>query len=240
MKKILITGANKGIGLATARQLLKAGCFVFLGSRDLTKGEEAVRQLKEEGLTHVEAIALDVSNEKSVKQALEQVRKKTNVLDALINNAGILGVVPQSALTGDIENIKQVFETNFFGSIRVTQTFMHLLQNADAPRIVNVTSDLASLSLHNDPSWPYYQFKGAAYGPSKTALNAYTVALAYELRDTRFKINAVNPGYTATDFNQHRGTKSVIEAACLIAGYALLNNEVPNGKFMGEKGEIPW
>ena len=113
MKKILITGANKGIGLATARQLLKGGCFVFLGSRDLAKGEEAVRQLKEEELTHVEAIALDVSNEKSVKQALEQVRKKTNVLDALINNAGILGVVPQSALTGDIENIKQVFETNF-------------------------------------------------------------------------------------------------------------------------------
>jgi NAD(P)-dependent dehydrogenase (short-subunit alcohol dehydrogenase family) len=117
---------------------------------------------------------------------------------------------------------------------------LELLKKSDQPRIVNVTSDLGSLTLHNDPSWVYYAFKGAAYGPSKTALNAYTVALAYELRDTPFKVNAVNPGYTATDFNQHRGTKSVGEAASLIAQYAMLDTNGPTGKYISDYGETPW
>ena len=135
--------------------------------------------------------------------------------------------------------------TNLFGTIQVIQSFLDLLKNSPAPRIVNVTSGLASLTLHNDPAWKYYSFKGAAYGPSKTALNAYTVALAYELRDTPFKINAVDPGYTATEFNQYRGKKHVSEAAAFIIKYATLDENGPSGKYFSDDNnpithESPW
>jgi NAD(P)-dependent dehydrogenase (short-subunit alcohol dehydrogenase family) len=116
---------------------------------------------------------------------------------------------------------------------------MDLLQKAPLPRIVNVTSDLASLTLHNDPQWEFYPFKLAAYGPSKTALNAYTVALAYELKDT-FKVNAVNPGYTNTEFNHHQGYKKVEDAAAPIVQYAVLDAAGPTGKFVSDYGETPW
>jgi NAD(P)-dependent dehydrogenase (short-subunit alcohol dehydrogenase family) len=123
--------------------------------------------------------------------------------------------------------------------------FLGLLRAAPQPRIVNVTSGLASLSLHDDPSWKYYRVKRAAYGPSKTALNAYTIALAYELRDSPFKINAVDPGFTATDFNQHRGTGTVTDAAKIIVKYATLDADGPTGKFFSNESEredqlYPW
>lgn len=240
MKKILITGANKSIGFEAARQLIKLGHFVYLGSRDIDNGEEAIKQLQSEGLTNVGLIQIDISNAASVTKAAEYLASKTDVLDTLINNAGILGSVPQTPTTVNIDTIKEVFETNLFGTIRTTQAFMGLLRKSAQPVIVNVTSDLASLTNHNDPNWPYYNFKGAAYGPSKTALNAYTVALAFELRDTPFKVNAVNPGHTATDFNNHRGTKNVEDSASLIVEYALLGADGPTGKFMSDYGETPW
>lgn len=240
MKKILITGANKGIGFETARQLIKLGHFVYLGCRDIAKGEEAVKQLQAEGLTNVEVLEIDISNEASVNKAAAGLSAKTDVLNTLINNAGILGAVPQMPTTVSIDVIKEVFETNLFGTIRTTQAFMGLLRKSAQPVIVNVTSDLASLTQHNDPSWPYYNFKGAAYGPSKTALNAYTIALAFELRDTSFKVNAVNPGYTATDFNNHGGAKNVQDSAGLIVEYALLDANGPTGKFISDNGETPW
>jgi len=114
------------------------------------------------------------------------------------------------------------------------------LRKSAQPVIVNVTSDLASLTNHNDPTWRYYPFKGAGYGPSKTALNAYTVALAFELRDTAFKVNAVNPGHTATDFNNHQGTKTVQDSARLLVEYALLDANGPTGKYISDDGETPW
>jgi NAD(P)-dependent dehydrogenase (short-subunit alcohol dehydrogenase family) len=124
------------------------------------------------------------------------------------------------------------------------ETFLPLLKAAPQPRIVNVTSGLASLTLHSDPAWKYYSVKGAAYGPSKTALNAYTVVLAYELRDTPFKVNVVDPGYTATDFNQHRGPGDVPGAAAIIVKYATLGPDGPTGKFFSrdfeDGGESPW
>jgi len=242
MKKVLITGANKSIGFETARQLLDLGYYVYLGSRDLEKGEEAVARLNSD---NVEAIKIDVSDEASIKAARKTVGEKTDVLDVLINNAGVRGIVPQTPSSVSVNEIRKVFDTNFFGLIEVTQTFFDLLEKSEAPRIVNVTSGLASLTLHSDPSWKYYQVKGGAYGPSKSALNAYTIALAYELRDTPFKVNAVDPGFTATDFNEHRGTGTVPDAAARIVKYAVVDENGPTGQYFSddnspETGVSPW
>lgn len=139
-----------------------------------------------------------------------------------------------------MDTVKKVYETNLFGPMRVTQAFIGLLRQSNEPRIVNVTSDLGSLTLHNDPSYPHFNVKGGAYGPSKTALNAYTVHLAYELKDTPFKVNAVNPGYTATDFNNHSGPKTVAEGAAPIVKYAMIGPDGPTGKYFSDYGETPW
>ncbi|HLZ87123.1 MAG TPA: SDR family oxidoreductase [Puia sp.] len=235
-----ITGANKGIGLETARLLAAAGYHVLLGSRDRARGEQAAAALRSAGYDRVESVVVDVSKEESVQAAFAEVAARVPRLDVLVNNAGIPGSFQQLPSAAEDENLKKVFETNFFGVIRMIRVFMPLLRKSEQPRIVNVTSDLASLTLHSDPQWVYYPIKSPAYGPSKTALNAYTVALAYELRDTPFKVNAVNPGYTSTDFNQHRGTKKVEEAAKIIAEYAMLPADGPTGKFVSDYGESPW
>ncbi|UOQ69711.1 SDR family oxidoreductase [Hymenobacter volaticus] len=245
MKTALITGANKSIGFETARQLLQHGYYVYLGSRDLQKGQQAVDQLKAEGFPQVEPIQIDVVDSNSIAAARQALGEKINVLDVLVNNAGILGDASQPALTSSIGMIKEVFKTNVFGVIEVTQAFIDLLQQSAAPRIVNVTSGLGSLTLHNDPSWKYYPVKGAAYQPSKAALNAYTIMLAYELRDTQFKVNAVDPGYTATDFNHHSGPGSVSDAAARVVKAALLGPDGPTSQFFSddnapETGISPW
>lgn len=245
MKKALITGANKSIGFETARRLLQEGYYVYLGSRTLENGQKAVEILREEGLTNVEAVQIDVTSAESVQDARAEIGKKTDVLDALINNAGISGGLPQSATGASIETFKKVFETNLFGVVRVTQAFIDLLKNSHEPRVVNVSSSQGSLTLHSDPSWQYYNYKGAVYLPSKSALNMYTINLAYELRDTPFKINAVDPGFIKTDFNNHRGTGTVEEAGARIIKYAVIGNDGPTGKFFSEEynpatGEIPW
>lgn len=245
MKTALITGANKSIGFETARQLAAQGYFIFLGSRDLKNGEQAVAQLKAEGFDQLSLVQIDVADAASVKAAREKVGQQVTSLDLLINNAGISGGFPQAPSTTDVVTIREVFDTNFFGAINVTQVFLDLLNKSATPRIVNVTSGLGSLTLHSDPSWKYYEIKGGAYGPSKTALNAYTVALAYELRDTAFKVNAVDPGHTGTDFNNHRGPGSVEDAAKIIVKYALIDADGPTGKFFsndidGEGDESPW
>lgn len=245
MKKALITGGNKSIGYETTRQLLQKGYYVYLGSRNLEKGLAAVEKLKAEGLYNVEAIQIDVSNDGSVKAARAEIGSKTEVLDALINNAGISGGLPQPATSTDITVFTQVFDTNLFGVVRVTQAFMDLLQKSPQPRIVNVTSGLASLTLHNDPAWKYYTVKAAVYNSSKAALNMYTIALAYELRDTPFKVNVVDPGYTATDFNHHSGPGTVEDAAARLVKSAMIDANGPTGKFFSddnnpETGESPW
>ncbi len=244
MNKALITGANKSIGFETARQLLQKGYYVYLGSRNLDNGQEAVEKLKAEGLNEVEVVQIDVSNDDSVKAARVEIGKKTESLDVLINNAGILGGMSQTTNT-DIAVFKEVFDTNLFGVVRVTQAFMNLLQKSDEPRIVNVTSGLASLTLHNDPAWRYYTVKAPIYNSSKAALNMYTISLAYELRDTPLKVNAVDPGYVATDFNNHSGPGTVEEAGARIAKYAVIDADGPTGKFFSddnspETGESPW
>lgn len=244
MKRVLITGANKSIGFETARQLLQKGFYVYLGSRNLENGQKAVEKLKAEDLNEVEAVQIDVSDDESVKAARAEIGRKTESLDVLVNNAGISGGMTQTIST-DIAVFKEVFDTNLFGVVRVTQSFMDLLKKSPEPRIVNVTSGLASLTLHNDPNWKYYTVKAPVYNPSKAALNMYTISLAYELRDTPFKVNAVDPGFVATDFNNHSGTGTVEEAGARLAKYAVIDAGGPTGKFFSEDtnpetGEIPW
>jgi NAD(P)-dependent dehydrogenase (short-subunit alcohol dehydrogenase family) len=245
VKTALITGANKGIGFETARQLVQQGYYVFLGSRNLEKGQQAVSQLHSEGLNQVEPIEIDVDDANSIAAAREAIGRKTQVLDVLINNAGVSGAFPQPPLETSTSLFRQVFETNFFGVIEVTQAFADLLRQSAEPRIVNVTSGLGSLTLHNDPAWRYYQVKPSVYVSSKAALNAYTIVLAYELRDTSFKVNAVDPGYTATDFNQHSGSGTIPDAAARVIKAAMLGADGPTGQFFSddnapETGISPW
>ena len=244
MKKVLITGANRSIGFETARQMLQKGYYVYLGSRTLENGLEAVEKLKAEGLNEVEAIQIDVSDQASVTAARAEIGKRTEVLDVLVNNAGISGGMPQTTNT-DIAVFKQVYDTSLFGVVRAVQAFVDLLQKSAQPRIVNVTSGLGSLTMQSDPTWKYYNVKGAVYSSSKAALNMYTIALAYELRDTPFKVNAVDPGYTATDFNQHRGTGTIEDAAARLVKYATIGTDGPTGRFFSDDnnpktGESPW
>ena len=245
MQTVLITGANRSIGLETAKQFSEKGLFVYLGSRNLEKGREVVKELEEKGFRNIKAIGIDVTNPESISKAKDIVEKEQGKLDVLINNAGILGVNPQTAMEISVEDIKEVFETNFFGVISVTQAFLDLLKKSDSPRISNITSGLGSLTLHTDPDWKYYPVKTAAYGPSKSALNAYTIVLAYELKELPFKINVIDPGYTATDFNHHSGPGSVESAASFIIRHTLTDENGPTGQFFSndiedETGISPW
>lgn len=244
MKIALITGANKGIGFETTKQLLQKGYQVFLGSRNVTKGQKAVDELKEEGFKQVALVPLDVTHENSVAEAYKYIQQKTGRLDVLINNAGIGGEA-QLPTEVSIENFKRVYETNVYGVIRVTTTFLDLLQQSEAPRIVNVSSNMGSLTLQSDPSYHAYDYKTmVAYASSKSALNMFTIHLAYALKASNFKVNAVCPGYTSTDFTGNNGG-SVEEAASRIVKYAVIDQDGPSGKFFSEElktetGAIAW
>ena len=245
MKSALVTGANKGIGLEVVRQLAQKGFFVYLGSRSLEGGSAAVEKLNAEGIGHVEAIPLDVTDPESVKAALALIGQKTPVLDVLVNNAGISGGFTQSALNATMDQFDEVYNTNLFGVVRVTQAFIDLLKKAPEPRIVNVSTSMASLTLAADLINVNYPVRFVVYQSSKAALNMYTVNLAYELRDTPFKVNAVCPGYTQTDFTNHQGTSTVEEAGQRIVKYALIDPNGPTGKFISEEyfpepGSLPW
>ena len=245
MKSALVTGANKSIGFEVARQLAQKGVYVYLGSRNLENGIAAVNKLKAEGLNNVEAIQLDITDDESVENARTEIGKKTKALDILINNAGIYGGYPQAALDSTIDQFKTAYDANVYGVVRVTQAFIDLLKKSSEPRIVNVSSSQGSITLHSDPSYKYYDYKGAVYLSSKSAMNMYTVVLAYELRDSDFKVNAVCPGYTKTDFYGHRGPGSVENAGMRIIKYALIDKSGPTGKFFSEEnnpetGEVPW
>jgi NAD(P)-dependent dehydrogenase (short-subunit alcohol dehydrogenase family) len=245
MKSALVTGANKGIGYEVAKKLAQNGYFVYLGSRNLESGIAAARNLESDGLSNVAAVQLDVTDQASVNAAYKAIAEKTNVLDVLVNNAGISGVLQQSALGTTIDQFKAVYETNFFGVVSVTQAFFDLLKRSTAPRIVNVSTSMASLTLAADLTNSNYPTRYVAYQSSKSALNMYTVNLAYELRDSPFKVNAVCPGYTRTDFTNHQGSSTVEEAGQRIAKYAMLGQDGPTGKFFSEEyfpepANCPW
>jgi len=245
MNSVLITGANRSIGLELVKQFSKKGLFVYLGTRDLEKGQAVVNELNKNGFENIKAIQIDVTNPDTILAAKNIVESEKGKLDILINNAGISGEFPQSALNTSIKDIQNVFDTNFFGVISVTQAFLELLKKSKSPRISNITSGLGSLTLHSDPTWKYYNFKAASYVTSKAALNAYTIALAYELRELPFKVNAIDPGYTATDFNHHSGPGSVESAAAFIIKHTFTDENAPTGQFFSndieDESEVsPW
>ena len=240
MKYALITGANKGIGYETAHLLLQAGYFVFLGCRDAAAGQQAQQRLQAAGFDQVQVVELDVTSDESVHQAVAVVRQRTPHLDALVNNAGVPSRdLAQLPSTIALDDFRVLFETNYFGVLRTTQALLPLLRLAAQPRIVNLSSSLGSLTLQADPTWEYYDVKPVTYCTSKAMVNAWTIMLAYELRDTPFKVNAVNPGQTATDFTGHTG-HSPAHAAQVVVQYVLLPSDGPTGQFLSEDGTSPW
>jgi NAD(P)-dependent dehydrogenase (short-subunit alcohol dehydrogenase family) len=240
LKIALVTGANKGIGLATAQQLLSLGYFVYIGSRDEKNGLAAVQQLKALGFDKASFLSIDVTDSRSVKTAAEHLSLQSPRLDVLINNAAIGGRQPQSASSVDISVLRGVYETNFFGIIQVTQAMLPLMRRSTAPRIVNVSSELGSLDYQYREKSAYFASNLMAYSTSKTALNAFTLMLANEMQDTAFKINSVTPGYTSTDLTNQTGSQTPDEAAKIIVKFATLGQNGPSGQFFGSTGRLPW
>jgi len=240
MKTVLITGANKGIGFETARQLAQLNYFVYLGSRNKEHGLEAVKTLNDIGITNVETVVIDVADINSVRQARQELETKISSLDILINNAGIAGDQPQDFATGDMENLRRVFDTNFFGTVQTTQEFLPLLKKSGRAAIINVSSEVGSIALRTETGRNTNRDKYNAYGSSKTALNAFTVMLANELHDTGIIVNSVTPGYTATDLNQFQGAKTPEQGAMPIVKLAIQSDPGITAKFFKDGGEAAW
>ncbi|MFG3255395.1 SDR family oxidoreductase [Streptomyces sp. NPDC048172] len=235
MTNTLITGANKGLGHETARRLVAAGHTVYIGSRDPERGRRAAERLG------ARAVQLDVTDDASVEAAVKTVEAEGG-LDVLVNNAGIEARGEQNEVAGAADltaaMMRQVFETNVFGPVRVTHAFLPLLRRSASPVVVNVSSGLASLTHVTEPGHPASAYPGVAYPSSKTALNMVTVQYAKAFPDIR--INAVEPGFTATDLNGNTGTQTVEEGAEIIVRMARLTPEGPTGTFVDASGPLPW
>lgn len=247
-KVALVTGANKGIGRGAAEQLAALGLTVLIGARDSRRGEEAAAAVRATG-GDAHAVTLDVTDQTVVQEAARQVEERFGHLDVLINNAGITGsgqVSPADAYdqvpsSVDLDMVRTVFETNVFGVIAVTNAMLPLLRRSPAPRIVNVSSHAASLTLMSDPDGPFAALlPSAAYSPSKSALNALTVHYANELRKEGILVNAVAPGYVDTDSNNHTGFLTVAEGAAILVRLATLGADGPTAGFCSAEGPVPW
>lgn len=241
-KKIaLITGANKGIGFEIARQLGAQGITVLVGARDQARGEDAVGKLRSEGVD-ARAVQIDVTDQATIDGAARSINDTYGRLDILVNNAGISTrewATPPSEL--DIAALRKTYETNFFGVFAVTKAMLPLLRRSAAGRIVNMSSEMGSLTLHSDINSVFGQLPPTlAYNSSKTALNALTVFFAKELRATNVKINSVTPGYCATDLNNHSGPRTPEQGAQIAVNLATIGVDGPNGGFFDENGVVAW
>jgi NAD(P)-dependent dehydrogenase (short-subunit alcohol dehydrogenase family) len=240
-KVALISGANKGIGLETARQLGRQGVTVVVGARDLAKGEAAVAELKKEGVDAV-AVKFDVVSAADIKAAAEKVEKDYGKLDILINNAGVMteAIGGNNSTTVSDKVLRDTFETNFFAAVAVTNAFLPLLKKSAAGRIVNVSSILGSLTLHATEGSPIYEAKALAYDSSKTALNSYTVHLAHELKGTKIKVNSAHPGWVKTDLGTDAAPMNVEDGAKTEVELATLGPDGPTGGFFHLGETISW
>lgn len=238
-KIALITGANKGIGFEVARELVQRDVFVLIGARDETRGREAVDTLLAQGLP-VALVQIDVTDDESIANAAREINERYGRLDILINNAGISGGAAGSPSEVTRARMRQVYETNVFGVIAVTNALLPLLRKSGAGRIVNVSSGLGSLTLSSDPESEFGRLNNLAYQSSKAALNAITIAYAKELQPAGITVNAADPGFTATDFNNHRGYRTVEQAASIIVRLATLAANGPTGTYQDENGVLPW
>lgn len=239
-KIALITGANKGIGLETARQLAQQKITVLIGARDLKKGEAAAAQLREDQL-EARAIELDVSRPESIHRAAEKIDGEFGRLDILVNNAGVMLDEQEMKMSEQSLDIwRTTFETNFFGLIETTHAFLPLLRKSEAGRIVNLSSILGSITLHATPGSPVYDSKLPVYDVSKTAVNAYTVHLAYELKDSKIKVNAAHPGWVKTDLGGAGATMEIVDGAKTSVALATIGEDGPNGAYMHRGETLPW
>jgi NAD(P)-dependent dehydrogenase (short-subunit alcohol dehydrogenase family) len=234
----LVTGANKGIGFETARQLAQQGFVVWLGCRDEERGVAAAKELAPDG--DVRFVRLDVTDVDSVRTAASRLERETGALDVLVNNAGIAVDGDSLPSTVELSTIERVFDVNFYGVLRVTQAFLPLLRKAKAGRIVNVSSTMGSVGTVVIPNGPLSAFPAFAYASSKTALSALTGWFAVELAGTPIKVNAVCPGYNATDLNHNRGTHHPSVGAKVVVRVATLGADAPNGAFLDVNGNVPW
>lgn len=237
-KIALVTGANKGIGKEVARQLGRAGMKVYMGSRDLERGRAAVEELRADKVD-AELIQLDVTSEESVTKAIETISTKHGKLDVLINNAGIADM-SKMGLEESIDSVRNVFETNFFGPVRLLQEAAPLLKKSEAPRVVNVSSTLGSLGKNSDPKWDFNTVKFVGYNASKAALNMLTLIAAHDLKESNAKVNSICPGYVATDINDNQGYRTVEQGARIVVKMATLDESGPNGGYYDDNGPIPW
>ena len=238
----LITGANKGIGLETARQLGQQGIIVVVAARDQAKAEKAARVLQEEGVD-ARPLKLDVTRAGDRDAAVEFLEKNFGKLDILINNAGVMvedGWGKNNTVTVSPDALQQTFETNFFAPVLLTQALLPLLQKAPAARIVNLSSILGSQALHSDPESPIYGSKAFAYDASKTALNAFTIHLAHALRDTGIKVNSAHPGWVKTDMGTDAAPMEIVEGAKTSVELATLPADGPTGSYMHLGKTLPW
>ena len=247
-KVAFITGANKGLGLETARGLGKLGVAVILGSRDEAKGRAAAKALAAEGIEGVQAVRFDVSKPEDHKEIARFLEDRYGKLDILVNNAGVAlddadfgapgGANTTSSVSQDV--LHKTFETNFFAVIALTQTLLPLIRKSPAGRIVNLSSILASLTLHSDPKSPIYGMKAFAYDASKTALNAFTVHLAHELRETHIKVNSAHPGWVKTDMGGQSAPMEVSEGGKTSVQLATLPDDGPTGGYFHLGQPLPW
>jgi len=244
-KIAFITGGNRGLGFQTALQLKDEGVKVVIGSRDLAQGEQAAAKLRAEG-ADVDVLRFDITKPADYLAAYEYFDSKYGRLDILVNNAGIAaGVFPgtgpeHSAAEVPMDLLHKVFDTNFFAQVALTEALLPLLKKSPAGRIVNLSSILGSLTLHADPKSPIYNTKSFAYDASKTALNAFTVHLAWELRDTNVKVNSAHPGWVKTDMGGPQATMELSEGGKTSAALATLPDNGPSGGYFHLGQPLPW
>ena len=240
-KVALITGSNRGIGLETAKQLGATGVTIVAAARTKQAAEETAAKLKAQGIDAY-GLQLEVTSEADRKAAAKYLGEKFGKLDILINNAGVAASTGFTNVTSQVadEELHRIFDTNLFAVVALTRELLPLIKKSDAGRIVNLSSILGSNALHADPTSPIANFKSFAYDASKTALNAYSIHLAHELKDTPIKVNSAHPGWVKTEMGTDAAPMEIPDGAKTSVALALLGADGPSGQFIHLGKNLPW